>query len=328
MGKADKINQFVQGSVWIWENKNEKKSGVQSDACPVLVISNNTFNQHSTAVNCIAITSVLSDSPVHVPIYLTKPSYIQCEQLHTIPKNELTTYKGMVADDILDLIKDKLKTQFSMETDRILDYLLSLKNTADQINTKIEPNILESIKSSTAKLNEKADNGFGIQKIETDIMLFIENVNEKLNKIALSLQTAEPSGTKQVSADSPVKDKVTKRSNRYYSDEDKMFIADRRNSLDTLMEKYGYNRAMASKMRGYFRKILANNNIEAAKTIVPQKKQKPAPAEKKRIIYTDEDKRFILDDATTIDDIMKRFGFKKKSMAYSAKGYIKRNFNK
>ena len=46
----------------------------------------------------------------------------------------------------------------------------------------------------------------------------------------------------------------TKAAPRKYTPEDKAFIADKNNSIELIMEKYGYDKESAHKMRAYFKK--------------------------------------------------------------------------
>jgi len=120
-------NKYVQGSVWYWKNEREKMPGVQNGERPILIVSNDTFNAYSPVVTCASITTVPKVSPVHVSIHVYEDSDIQCEQIHTVSKNELDDYIGMVPHDILKQVKEKLKIQFDLDTDRTYELLVELR---------------------------------------------------------------------------------------------------------------------------------------------------------------------------------------------------------
>lgn len=169
----DSTNKYVQGSVWKWVNSLEKRAGVQSSERPVLIISNNTFNNFSLSINCVSITSVLKESPVHVPLYIIVDSHIQCEQIHTVPKTELIEFIGIVPNSTLSQVKAKIRIQFDMSTDRNTEMFNSIKKSLDELNAKTEPETLNNINANLEVLNEKANRGFGIPAIEEDYLRLI-----------------------------------------------------------------------------------------------------------------------------------------------------------
>ena len=135
----DTVNKHAQGSIWYWNgygNSERYDKGVQQNARPVLIVSNNTFNNHSPCVNCVTITSVLKDSPVHILIDLDVESHIQCEQLHTISKQNLINYKGTVTDTVFADVKRKLKFQLNIR-DRDSDMLSELNSKITDIAEEI-----------------------------------------------------------------------------------------------------------------------------------------------------------------------------------------------
>jgi mRNA-degrading endonuclease toxin of MazEF toxin-antitoxin module len=52
-------------------------------------------------VNCVAISSQLKESPVHVLLHMEKDSHIMCEQIFTVSKTELTDFMGNVPNSTL-----------------------------------------------------------------------------------------------------------------------------------------------------------------------------------------------------------------------------------
>jgi hypothetical protein len=50
------------------------------------------------------------------------------------------------------------------------------------------------------------------------------------------------------------KNETTRKKPRNYTPEDKVFIADKNNPIETVMEKYGYDKTTAHKMRAHFAK--------------------------------------------------------------------------
>jgi len=350
----DRTNKYVQGSVWMWENNvgnNNRRTGVQSGDRPVLIVSNNTFNHYSAAVNCVSITSQLKDSPVHVPLYINKDSHIQCEQLHTIPKSELTEFRGIVPNATLSTVKAKLRIQLDMSGDRNTELFNSIKRILDEMNAKANKanpetaetsetsEKLEAVQSGVAALHEKADKGFGIPELEDQILGLLVNLGESFKKIEvlienLPAQTAVKPQEAAPAAAVPAADarsgviKPGRGNRRHYTEEDKRFIADKRNSISDVMAKYGYERNYVHRIRAIFRKQLENQLEEIDGVVNGNESSDDAAKRPKYKHYTEEDKEFILNKRNSAEELMERYGFKDKMSAYKARAYIKRKLPK
>jgi len=335
------VNKFVQGSIWRWVCKMPNRPGVQGSERPVLIISNDTFNQFSPSVNCVTITSVLKESPVHVPVHITKDSHIQCEQVHTVTKEELTEFMGMVNDSIMLSVKSKLKYQFNMAADRNLELLNSIKHGVDNINSRTEPEILNTILLSINALAVKADSGFGLHKIEEDLLKMVSNLYTSIEKIVRggSWQASEEvaaaviqpvfgmiEDTSEDISDNGFGSAVSSegvKGRRRYSEEDKLFIADKTNSIKDLVERYGFTENAAYRMRAYFR---ARLGLSKKDPVTPEM-QVTQISNRKGVHrkYSDADRKFILDENNTLEDLMKMFDYKDKNAAYKARAYIQKS---
>ena len=64
----------------------------------------------------------------------------------------------------------------------------------------------------------------------------------------------KPAAPKNTGKPPVAKKEKTKAAPRKYTPEDKAFIADKNNPIEIIMEKYGYDRENAHKMRAYFKK--------------------------------------------------------------------------
>lgn len=108
----------------IWMCKLPSKTGsVQNGFRPVLIISNNKNNHHSTVLNIIPLTTKMNKRslPCHVEIWdykkygLTAPSTIMVEQVTTVQKNNLLYKMGEITDlDMLMRICRAMEIQFPM----------------------------------------------------------------------------------------------------------------------------------------------------------------------------------------------------------------------
>lgn len=334
------VNIYIQGSIWIWvqrtSNKTELKQGVQSSGRPVMIISNDVFNQHSPSVNCLTITSELKHSPVHVPFILDVESHIQCEQIHTISKSELVEYKGVVAPITLSNVKSKLSIQFDMRTDRNLE-------------------ILTSVKISVDELNNRAKNGFGFSEITADMAGVLENIHDcfsyikteisklQINKNedkgsgeqgivinAKNSKTDNPSVINETKHDEkPIKPNgVKKRNHGKYTDEEIAYILDTANPIDDIIARLGLkNKTKVYQMRSYHNK--KNRKLENSPSVQPTVKSTTKTkneTKRKRRVYSDEEKEYIIDKSNSLEDIMAMFDYKDKATAYKMRAYFKKNY--
>ena len=276
------INKFIQGSIWKWESKSrDETEGVQSSYRPVLIISNNTFNDFSPSVNCITITSQLKDSPVHVPIFLEKDSHLQCEQIHTVSKTELIEYMGIASNSTMSTVKAKLKIQLDMGADKSIELLSSIKKSVDLLNDKVDKNLggIPIIEDEILKMLinfESIVKRFEIEKnLKTDTA---EEINTKeivrSDDFIKTVMSEETSHLKTKKAKVPKQSEPeggknrTRRSNRQYTEEDMIYISDNSNSIESLMEKYGYNKANAHRMRWYFKNKLNKKTARRGSNII------------------------------------------------------------
>ena len=274
INNLDTPNRYMQGSVWKWRNDNEQREGVQAGERPVMVISNNNFNAYSPSVNCVTITSQLKESPVHVPLRITADSHIQCEQIHTLNKNDLTDFIGIVPNSTVTAVKAKLRIQFDMSTDKNAEMFSNIKQSIAGLNTN--PEIMSAIKENLEKLNAKANKGFGVIDIENDFLRLVVNLEESVGKIVAEVnklkvadrketpvETATATATEGSREDArqyedgsekppkpaekePAEKEVKTRGKRknyiHYTHEDKIFIADKNNAITAVMERFGYDK--------------------------------------------------------------------------------------
>jgi mRNA interferase MazF len=92
---------------------------IQVDSCvqcgkrPVAVISNDRYNEYSSVVNVVPLTSSLKNLnyPTHIPVNcLPKPSMTICEQPMTIDKNRILYPMGIIPPLVMKQIIDTLYT--------------------------------------------------------------------------------------------------------------------------------------------------------------------------------------------------------------------------
>ena len=266
--------KYAQGTIWQWSKSetSPQKTGVQSSERPVLVISNNKFNEHSPSVNCFTITTSMKDSPVHVIIKLAEFSHIQCEQIHTIPKSELRSYIGTISRTTLLEVQEKMKIQFDMGNIE-LDILREIERGIEELNDKAKLSLLEDSARDVNILSAVSELKRGIEGINDSLANYVHTqlsavnaVNEDKNidventEIEREEERQEAPtkrGRKKKQATNEENDDSNakgKRKYRSYSEEERAYILDKANTMAQIRERFGYNdNVTASKMRSYFK---------------------------------------------------------------------------
>lgn len=119
MNDYNRINRPKHGEIWMC-NLQPQSGSVQHGVRPVLIMSNNINNTHSTVINVIPISSrIKRPLPIHVVLDnylqygLMKRSVLLVEQITTIPIEALQYCMGAIAEpDIFQQIGNAMMIQF------------------------------------------------------------------------------------------------------------------------------------------------------------------------------------------------------------------------
>lgn len=106
---------MIRGELY-YANLNPYVGSEQGGIRPVLIISNNTGNEHSTTIIVALLTSKMSKAkiPTHVSISkgegnIAQNSIIMCEQIRTIDKKRLIDYIGLLPETIQKKVDRAIK---------------------------------------------------------------------------------------------------------------------------------------------------------------------------------------------------------------------------
>lgn len=119
MNEFSNLNRPKHGEIWMC-NLPSKSGSVQCGMRPVLIMSNNINNTHSTVINVIPISSKIKRPlPIHVMLQdyhrygLTMRSVLLVEQITTIPIDTLQYRMGVIDDpDVFQMIGNAMMIQF------------------------------------------------------------------------------------------------------------------------------------------------------------------------------------------------------------------------
>ena len=105
-----------RGEIWYVDMGSTYEGSIQGGKRPVVIVSNNKGNYYSPILLVVPITSstTKNDIPTHVKIQLKVPSIILCEQIHTINKDNLISYEGILTDEEMNDLNRCLKISIGL----------------------------------------------------------------------------------------------------------------------------------------------------------------------------------------------------------------------
>ena len=155
------VFSISRGQIY-WCDFGKSDFGIQGGVRPALIVSNNIYNNLSSNVAVVPITSVCKklDYPSHVLInMINKSSVILCEQIVTVNKDRLSSFIGTLSDDKMYEVEKSSLIQLG-----ILDSCDDSDVESDHISeeelfkTKLDSN-LESTETSHLDSVLKANTG-------------------------------------------------------------------------------------------------------------------------------------------------------------------------
>ena len=113
------MKSIHRGDIY-WAKLPDICGSIQRGTRPVIVISNNMCNIHSSAINVIPVTTKEDDlSLIHPRIHGTpKPSYAMCEQVMTVDIQMLEMFIVSVSDSDMKKIDAALLSQLDLPSSR------------------------------------------------------------------------------------------------------------------------------------------------------------------------------------------------------------------
>lgn len=128
--------QYPRGAVYWMEGPFNTTGSEQKGTRPVLIVSNNKNNTHSSTVNVIPITS---SSKTTLPTHITIPgitnteviNILLCEQITCVSKSRLKNFCGILTPDIMRQVESALAIQLG---------IVPLKNFNPQNKPETETN--------------------------------------------------------------------------------------------------------------------------------------------------------------------------------------------
>ena len=327
--QMESVMKFVQGSIWHWSNpdndkgSDNKKAGIIPGDRPVLIISNDNHNKSNFAVTCLTITSSPKDGNLHEPLMLFKPSYIQCEQIHTIPKTELRSFYGIIPAMAFANVKERIKCHLSMTEDRDNAMLAGIAKDLNSLQDK-----LDFIIRHMADYEDYANIKEHLEEMRDDIAL--ENRQDEVLEMLASIRSAlkiiqnkaDSTWSAKAVDNSKVLKTLTKIYHRIISSDAAMFSAVDNEGADLT------NDIAASISEHDILPGSSTAQKHAKKTsekTVKESSSKTKYAKKIRRVYTVEDKEFIVNPENSIKEIIEKYGFENKRAAYNARNRLKKD---
>lgn len=210
------LNRYPHGTVW----------GTGKEL--MLIISSDRVNVSSPIINCVLLSNKKGSKGIEVSIG-NKKYQINCNQIHTITRGDLTDFYGAISAQALSSVKTSLRALLGME-----DMYQEVERTSLEVapepvmDVVFEGPVLPPAKPGrkpSAKLSPKKKVTKGLRAIKA-------KSNEKI-----SAKTGKP----------------VRQMNKY-SDEDKKFLRDTSNTTDDIMKRFGFTvKRQAHSARTYAR---------------------------------------------------------------------------
>ena len=228
---ASGLNKYLHGSVWSWVPGEH-----------ALIISNDEQNIRATEVICLSVTNNQNGASVSID----KDTHIQCNQIHMVEKEALTTYEGNVPAAVLATVKTKLGTLLNMSAEpsnlqSIRDTAAKLVGQLAEIDAGDMPVVVEAPVVSQAPhplqpvIDLAADASEG--NVAPNVVL-LEQPKEPLKP--RGKPGPKPSGRKTKKTVVKAETSKPKRVMRRYTDEDEAFVLDGNPTTEQIMERFGY----------------------------------------------------------------------------------------
>ena len=136
-------NIITRGQVWMADLREGNIGSEQGGIRPILVVSNDKCNLHSSILTVVPLTSKRNKNkiPTHVSVnepYLTEVSIALVEQVRTIDKVRLLNMLGKANDYIMIEIDEALKIQNGLKKEfsynKAYEMLKQINNIKAMIN--------------------------------------------------------------------------------------------------------------------------------------------------------------------------------------------------
>lgn len=126
-GSAMNTKMPLRGEVWLVVDRKRDHNGKDEDrkfennltggTRPCIVVSNNKGNMHSPNVEVVYTTKQdKAKLPTHFMTYATPvPSMVLCEEIHSVPKKNLTQYYDALSKQELEELNECLKISLDLD---------------------------------------------------------------------------------------------------------------------------------------------------------------------------------------------------------------------
>jgi mRNA-degrading endonuclease toxin of MazEF toxin-antitoxin module len=273
------IDKFMQWSVWYLFDEegeeikrdpyhHENKAGVLRGNRPVVIISNNTFNNtyNNPVVNVLKMSSTLSaHSPTHVKVSLDgkNQSDILCEQVETVRKDRLKHYKGQLPDCVVKDVQKAMLYQYNFvpETELTGEVLTSVQKFVDGY-------ILQRSVEFETRLKEVQIPQLLNDAVKTMDDMFVGIMDSLKNIKTPEIEEMKPVSPKAVEKVVDSVDKTKKHKtgpSAKISDEDKVWcVANyKAGNTEAIYQKYGWTKSTLVSNVSRFKKYLAESEVGA-----------------------------------------------------------------
>ena len=131
-----KVQKFKRGQIWWYETGTNYNGSIPGKTRPVVIISNELANEHSTCLLGIPCTTAAkNDLPTHTSFYIDGTfSTALAENMLAVNKEKLTDYIGTVDDELLKSLELNVSIALGLT-----DMPAKQHSTSEEIKIKERP---------------------------------------------------------------------------------------------------------------------------------------------------------------------------------------------
>ncbi len=129
------VDRYKRGQVWWHKSNNIYNGSVQGGTRPVVIVSNDKANKFSKNVTIVPCTSAdKKDLPTHFKFILDEHTTVLCEQITTIPNDELTEYIGTCDSHSIERLDKALSIAIDLPISKTIEKDTHIQDTIMQVD--------------------------------------------------------------------------------------------------------------------------------------------------------------------------------------------------
>lgn len=177
------VDRYKRGQIWWHKSNNAYNGSVQGGTRPVVIVSNDKANKFSKNVTVVPCTSAdKKDLPTHFKFILDEHTTVLCEQITTIPSEELAEYIGTCDNYSINQLNKALSIAIALDNN--IKDIENTVHTEDDVVNNIVHKRGRPLKYTTEYISKfVADyDSYGIDYMVENYKLSKKDIKAKIKK--------------------------------------------------------------------------------------------------------------------------------------------------